>query len=356
MSGQFDPNASILDDIKRLQQMEKSLYAELEATSASQASAITVIPDADSCRGFDCTIEGQKCLIGKPGSGNKNWICKNKKWIVDDGTSSTVQNQPIDYDKQKRIMAQIDQLTQMRMNMFKQIQSQFSGDQTDLTGSQKGLASQLALVNVAESQLADMKNHVRKLDELKNNKLRMVEIGSYEAQRYDAYKTIMFYIFLTAVAMVIINKTAQLGVLPDFLSTGLMAVVLIAGAIMVGRKLLDVGARSPLNFEKYNFSSPSVVQQMQPGYETVLEHDKRAFAKMIYGAETSYDEAKKQLSGYTKSAGNEIQKIYGDSIGAFGLNGSVDRVQLQQQKPPAAYLSTPTVESFAAFGGSQALY
>jgi hypothetical protein len=353
MSGQFDPNASILDDIKRLQQMEQSLYAELEATSAKQASTpTTMIPDADSCRGFDCTIEGQKCPPGKPGAGTKNWICKNKKWVVDDGTTMAMPQiaaPTIDYGKQGRIMDQIDQLTQMRMNMFKQIQGQFSGDQSDLTGTQKGLASQLALAKVAEAQLTDMKNQVRKLEEMKNDKLRMVEIGSYEAQRYDAYKTIMFYIFLTAIVMVIVNKTSQLGILPDFLSTGLMAVALVAGSIMVGRKLLDVGSRSPLHFEKYNFSSEDVVQQLQPGYETVLDHDKRAFAKMLYGVETSYEDARQQLSGYTKSAGEEIQKIYGDSSSVFGLNGSVDRVQIQQQAPPASSVSSPMVENFAAF-------
>ncbi len=302
MSGTFDPNASTLDDIKRLQQMEQSLYSQLEAAGTDTA-------------------------------------------------------------KQGRLMDQIDQLTQMRMNMFKQIQAQFSGDQSDLTGTQKAIASQLALAKVAEGQLADMKRQVRKLEEMKNDKLRMVEIGSYEAQRYDAYKTVMFYILLTAIAMVVVNKTSQLGILPDFLSTGLMAVALVAGSVMVGRRLLDIGARSPLNFDKYNFSSPDVIQQTQPGYETVLEHDKRAFAKMVYGAESSYDEAKQQLSGYTKSAGEEIQKVYGDSLqvygdslqvygdsgSAFGLNASVDTVRLQQPAPPASSLSSPSVEAFAAF-------
>uniref|UniRef100_A0A6C0BUT4 Uncharacterized protein n=1 Tax=viral metagenome TaxID=1070528 RepID=A0A6C0BUT4_9ZZZZ len=346
MSGQYDPTSSTLDDIKRLQQMEESLYKELETTSAKQA--LTTIPNADSCYGYDCTIEGQKCLSGKPGSGNKNWVCKNKKWIVDTPSSDN-DEQPIDYGKQGRIMDQIDQLTQMRLNMFKQIQGQFTGDQSDLTGTQKGLASQLALAKVAEAQLTDMKTQVRKLEEMKNDKLRMVEIGSYEAQRYDAYKTVMFYIFLAAVSMVLLNKTAQLGVLPDFLSTGIIAVVLVVAIIMVGRKLLDIGARSPLNFDKYNFSSDLVVQQSQPGYETVLDHDKRAFVKMLYGAETSYDDAKQQLSGYTKSAGEEIQKVYGDGVSAFGLNGSVDRVKIERIAPPSASLSMPNVENFAAF-------
>lgn len=321
MSGQqLDPNATLLDDIKRLQQLEQSLYAELETTSAQQANLISSVPDADSCRGFECTIENQKCLSGKPGAGNKNWICRNKKWIVDDGTNS--QQQLPNYDKQKQIMDQIDQLTQMRMNMFKQIQGQFSGDQSDLTGTQKSIASQLALAKVTETQLKDMKKQVRQLEDMKNDKLRMVEIGSYEAQRYDAYKNVMLYIFLTAIAMVLINKFAQLGILPDFLSTGLMSVVLVTSMILVARKLVDIGSRSPLNFDKYDFSSESEVSQLQSGYETVVEHDKRAVSKML-------------------------NKVYGDGSSAFGLNGSVDRVKLTTQSTPA-YMS-PLVENFAAF-------
>jgi hypothetical protein len=291
MSGQLDPNVMTLDDIKRLQQMEQSLYSQLEAA------------------GTDITQQG-------------------------------------------RIMDQIDQLTQMRMNMFKQIHSQFGDYQNDLTGTQKAIASQMALAKVTEAQLDDMKRKVQKLEEMKNDKLRMVEIGNYEAQRYDAYKSVMWYIFLTAIVMVVVHKMSQLGVLPDFLSVGIVSITLIASVITITIKLLDIGSRSPLNFDKYDYSSSDVVQRRQPGYETVIEHDKRAFAKMMYGAETSYDDAKQQLSGYTKSAGDEVKKIYGaygDSISVFGLNGSVDRVQLQPQSPPALSLSTPTVENFAAF-------
>ena len=36
---------------------------------------------AFSCTGYDCTIEGQKCLPGTVGSSGKTWICNNKKWV-----------------------------------------------------------------------------------------------------------------------------------------------------------------------------------------------------------------------------------------------------------------------------------
>lgn len=297
MSGKIDINVAILDDIKRLQQMEQSLYTELESAQT-------------------------------------------------------------DFKKQGKIMDEIDQLTQMRMNMFKQIQSQFGGEKEDLDDSKKGLSTQYALAKVAEGQLADMRQQIRKMEQIKNDKMRMVEIGSYEADRYDAYKNVMLYILLTAILMVIINKISQLGIVPDFLSTSLMALILVISVVFVGRKLLDIGSRSPLNFDKYDFSNDNEVQKLQPSYETVLEHDKRAFAKMLYGAETSYDEAKTQLSGYTKSAGEEVEKLYqGGLVGmsAFSSGMPNDDVNVSKvQLPSTTYNVEPNqtsknIENFALF-------
>lgn len=259
-SHRLDVNATIVDDIKRLQSMEQSLYKDLEAAKTDQ-------------------------------------------------------------EKQGQIMNQIDQLTQIRMNLFKQIVDQFSGEKIELEGAKKAISNQLTLAKVAEEQLTTTKNAINKLNQIRNDKLRMVEIGSYEADRYKAYVTVMFYILLTSISMVVINKISQIGIIPDFLSTSLMALTIIVGFIIVGKQLLDIGQRSPLNFDKYEFTSDEAIKATQPGYETVLEHDKRAFAKLLYGAETSYEEAKDKLSGYTKSAGEEVNKIYGETSAT--LSGGV---------------------------------
>ena len=40
------------------------------------------IPDAKSCSGWDCEVEGQTCPKGVPGSANGPYCCKNKKWVA----------------------------------------------------------------------------------------------------------------------------------------------------------------------------------------------------------------------------------------------------------------------------------
>ena len=40
------------------------------------------VANAAECHGYDCTIEGQKCLPPAPGAGTKTWTCINKKWVA----------------------------------------------------------------------------------------------------------------------------------------------------------------------------------------------------------------------------------------------------------------------------------
>ena len=41
----------------------------------------TPIPDATSCNGWDCEIEGQFCPQGVPGASTDSYTCSNKKWV-----------------------------------------------------------------------------------------------------------------------------------------------------------------------------------------------------------------------------------------------------------------------------------
>ena len=64
-------------------------------------------PDvATSCKGWDCTIEGQKCPKGVPGASRSDYICKNRKWIpsCDDCTCHfwKNRNRPSSYEKANR--------------------------------------------------------------------------------------------------------------------------------------------------------------------------------------------------------------------------------------------------------------
>ena len=58
-------------------------FLSKEQCSTLDAIGNAVIPLAKNCEGLSCDIKGQRCLVGTPGAGNDNWICKDKKWVIE---------------------------------------------------------------------------------------------------------------------------------------------------------------------------------------------------------------------------------------------------------------------------------
>ena len=58
-------------------------YRNWSNTGNTFAEGMTpAIPDATSCRGWDCSTEGQFCPKGVPGASHENFLCKDKKWVA----------------------------------------------------------------------------------------------------------------------------------------------------------------------------------------------------------------------------------------------------------------------------------
>ena len=65
-----------------LQKFKTAIYALIVGlVLVSHSSAQTGIPDATSCKGWNCSIEGQICPQGVPGASAGDFICTNSKWV-----------------------------------------------------------------------------------------------------------------------------------------------------------------------------------------------------------------------------------------------------------------------------------
>ena len=64
--------------------------SKIKKDSADTAAAsVALIPEATSCAGYDCSIEGQFCPKGSTGASAGNYICTNKRWIKTDSRPSS---------------------------------------------------------------------------------------------------------------------------------------------------------------------------------------------------------------------------------------------------------------------------
>ena len=90
--------------------------------------------------------------------------------------------------KKKSLKKKVNELSSMRMNLFKELKSMYSDTQASTHSNRKDLADQLTVVSVMEEELNNIKNRLSQLKSEKSNKIRMVQLGDYEYDRYNAHK------------------------------------------------------------------------------------------------------------------------------------------------------------------------
>ncbi len=242
-----------------------------------------------------------------------------------------------DIHQQQQIISRINELSGMRTGLFNQLKNMYSGTQTELNDQRTMLADQITLVGIVENELNKAKQNLTALTNDKNNKLRLVEIGNYESSRYKAHIGIMQIIAVSSLILLAISFLLQSGYLPSNISSALILITLFIAIVLVLNRVFDIMSRSNLDFDKYNFYYDKA--QMQPGYETVIEHDRKFFHKLggqlssEFGA--SKDQLNQTLHGLTQTAdsiGNMTE--VNNQIGAlttesFKVN---DRVSVSNNK------------------------
>jgi hypothetical protein len=204
-----------LYNIQQLQEMEKELYKKLEANAASNASP----------------------------------------------------------EEQSIIIKKINELSQLRISLFKTLGNVYDSLQSSVANSRVNLVDQLTAVGVVEGELNNAKTQLNELETIKNNKMRMVEINTYYGKRYKAHTQIIKKLILICVPLLIlaILKKKELipSIIPEMFIYGVSGLILLVGGYSILMNIIDVYSRDNMDFDEYswNFNPDSV----KP---SVYEYDK----------------------------------------------------------------------------------
>ena len=82
------------------------------------------------------------------------------------------------------IIDQISKLTDLRVKLYKNLELNLGTYQSQFNDSRDNLQNQLTMVGVVEKQLNNNKQVLNKLKDNQKDKIRMIEIGNYEFERY----------------------------------------------------------------------------------------------------------------------------------------------------------------------------
>ena len=185
-----------LNNIQELQNVEKQLYSNLEASSANDNNAL---------------------------------------------------------EQQESVIKRINKLSDMRMNLYDQLKTMYGFLQDNVVESRNDLVDQTAVVGIIENELNNAKKKMGAIEDSKYNKLRMVEINTYASKRYDANKKIMKQVILYLVILLLIAILYNADILSSGVASTLSGLVMFIGAVVVVGKIWDVSRRDNMNFDEYNW-------------------------------------------------------------------------------------------------------
>ena len=200
-----------LQSIQQLQEMEKNLYTQLEYISANSGNAV----------------------------------------------------------EQEKIIKRINELSQMRMNMFGTLANTYETMLNSVSQTRVDLVDQLTVVGVVENELNNAKQNLNKLQDAKNNKLRMVEINTYYGRRYQSHTNIMKLIIAITIPLLILAILNKKQLLPKNIINIIAMIVLVVGTFLLIRHIYDLYRRDNMNYDEYNWDFNP--KNMDP---TVYEYDK----------------------------------------------------------------------------------
>ena len=156
--------------------------------------------------------------------------------------------------EQKRIiMDRINQISQIRMNLYSTLKDMFSYYKQNVDTSSTTLGETIAAVNILEDELNNAKRRMGLIDEQTNNKQRLVEINTYYGKRYSAHSKLMKTIVFICIPIIILAVLANKGILPAKIYMILSLIILVIGCILLGLQLIDISNRDDMNWDEYDW-------------------------------------------------------------------------------------------------------
>ena len=115
--------------------------------------------------------------------------------------------------EQTQIINKINNLSQTRIQLFNTMKQLYQYAQENVNENRNELVDKMVVAKVMETQLNNMKDMMNELNQIKDNKLRMVEINTYYGKQYTAQTELMKFIILICLLILVVISTGSLSIL-----------------------------------------------------------------------------------------------------------------------------------------------
>jgi hypothetical protein len=162
-------------------------------------------------------------------------------------------NTNLTYQQQQEIVEKMNQISNMRINLYQTLSGVNNFFQNALSSSIGTLQEQTIAIGIVENELNQAKKRLKALEAEKNNKIRLVEINDYYGDKYSEHSQLMKIIIFTLVPVIILAILNNKGILPNSIYYALLVIICIIGAYFFWTRYFSIISRDNMNYQEYDW-------------------------------------------------------------------------------------------------------
>jgi hypothetical protein len=156
-------------------------------------------------------------------------------------------------EQQQEILQKINQITNMRLNLYQTLSGVNGFFQNALKTSHGTLTDQSSAISIVENDLNQLKQNLKSIEQEKNNKIRLVEINSYYGDKYAEHSKLMKIIIYTLLPIIVLAIINRSGILPPIIYYILLYIIVAVGGYYFVMTLISVLSRDPMDYDEYDW-------------------------------------------------------------------------------------------------------
>lgn len=157
-------------------------------------------------------------------------------------------------DQENRIRARIQELVAIRQSLFGKLKSMYSSTQTHVAKNRDDLADQIAVSKTMEEELKNTEAQLEYLRGEKMNKMKMVQVGEYEYERYQELKGVMKAIVYCLFIVLVLSYFMRQPWFPNTVGVALIVCTIAYTIISIFWRVAWNLRRNDRNYNKFEQS------------------------------------------------------------------------------------------------------
>jgi hypothetical protein len=176
-------------------------------------------------------------------------------------------------EQQQEIINKISDISDMRINLYHTLGDVNNYFQSALSNSQGTLNEQATAIGIVETELNKSKVELSLLEQEKNNKIRMIEINNFYGNKYADHTILMKYIMFMIIPIIIFSVLLNKNIISKNIFYILLFIISSIGAYFIITQLVSIWNRDNMNYQEYNWyfdasSAPEAVSSSDDPWTT----------------------------------------------------------------------------------------